>query len=285
LSAVYAFNFEKTGLLFLDHAPAFRVYVKYLTNYNQSLAAYRICAAREPFQKFIKEQFQLPSVKQSTLESYLIMPVQRMPRYILLLEELRKNTEEQHPDLQHIRDALVEIKKITTEINKKTKGMDEVLQNLQILEEIQNSVNLEYQETDPKGLKKIGKSTFLLTAVHRRFLRKGPITIEIKILEIKKKKERRLFLFNDVLLLTKAKRVTFGFRKKYSLITFVDLAELQIKLVHSVGAQVCAFVLFFSDNSDGIITWAKTSEETNEWFQAINDAIASRHYITHSNFQ
>jgi len=51
------------------------------------------------------------------LQSYLIMPVQRLPRYILLLNELVKHTEESHPDWELLHNALKRSKELTDEIN------------------------------------------------------------------------------------------------------------------------------------------------------------------------
>jgi hypothetical protein len=39
-----------------------------------------------------------PRVQSSRLESIIIMPIQRIPRYKLLLEDLLKRTPEAHPD-------------------------------------------------------------------------------------------------------------------------------------------------------------------------------------------
>jgi hypothetical protein len=44
------------------------------------------------------------------LESLLIKPVQRIPRYVLLLEDLLKNTWPSHRDYENIRSALEKIR-------------------------------------------------------------------------------------------------------------------------------------------------------------------------------
>lgn len=43
-----------------------------------------------------------PRSNQQSLSSFLIMPIQRIPRYELLLRELKKKTPEQHPDFDKI---------------------------------------------------------------------------------------------------------------------------------------------------------------------------------------
>jgi hypothetical protein len=56
-----------------------------------------------------------------TLTSLLITPVQRIPRYILLLQEAIKFTPEDHPDRKNLTDALVAVKKYADDMNKTVK--------------------------------------------------------------------------------------------------------------------------------------------------------------------
>jgi hypothetical protein len=55
--------------------------------------------------------------KVGTLGSFLIMPVQRIPRYALLLRDLLKNTWEDHPDYENIQKALKLIESIGMDVN------------------------------------------------------------------------------------------------------------------------------------------------------------------------
>ncbi len=56
-----------------------------------------------------------------TLTSLLITPVQRIPRYILLLQEVIKFTPETHPDRKNLTDALAAVKKYADDMNKTVK--------------------------------------------------------------------------------------------------------------------------------------------------------------------
>eukprot|EP01083_Nonionella_stella_P193731 715159_1 len=55
------------------------------------------------------------------LSRFLILPVQRVPRYILLLTDLQKNTDITSSDYNDIRDAVEMIVDITQEINERKK--------------------------------------------------------------------------------------------------------------------------------------------------------------------
>jgi hypothetical protein len=62
---------------------------------NQLLDEYE---AKEPLASFLARCNKHPIRAGLTLKAFLIMPIQRIPRYRLLLEDLVKNTPESHPD-------------------------------------------------------------------------------------------------------------------------------------------------------------------------------------------
>lgn len=96
------------GDLFLQRASLIEDYGQYLANYDLSLLAVHFLAQKyEKFQTLIKsfEKSQLFTTKLD-LSSYLIMPVQRLPRYTLLLRDLLKYTNKTHPDYELISQAV-----------------------------------------------------------------------------------------------------------------------------------------------------------------------------------
>ncbi|XP_028413190.1 uncharacterized protein LOC114536033 isoform X2 [Dendronephthya gigantea] len=52
-----------------------------------------------------------------TLDSLLLMPIQRIPRYELLLKELVKRTEPEHPDYENLSEALSKARETATDLN------------------------------------------------------------------------------------------------------------------------------------------------------------------------
>ena len=67
----------------------------------------------------LEEFLTLKRKERKPLSGFLIIPVQRIPRYILLLTDLRANIEKDCEDYQDIDDAVEMIKDITNEINEK----------------------------------------------------------------------------------------------------------------------------------------------------------------------
>ncbi|KNC54738.1 uncharacterized protein AMSG_01588, partial [Thecamonas trahens ATCC 50062] len=60
------------------------------------------------------------------LPAFLIMPVQRIPRYILLLSDLIKHTAEDHPDYPALERALFKVKEVADYINRAAREFAEL---------------------------------------------------------------------------------------------------------------------------------------------------------------
>lgn len=117
------------------------------------------------------------------LASYLITPVQRMPRYILFLRELLKYTPDFHPDKNLLQVSYTEIEKVTREIDKSS-GLAERQQEFY---RIQVSLG----------------SKVSVLAANRTF----EMEVEVKYLKYPKydlsKSKTKLFLFNDLVVISK----------------------------------------------------------------------------------
>jgi len=59
----------------------------------------------------------VPECKGLTLQSLLIMPVQRIPRHILLLTDLAKHTPTDHPDFAALSRAVERTRQVAAVIN------------------------------------------------------------------------------------------------------------------------------------------------------------------------
>ena len=59
--------------------------------------------------------------------SDLIMPVQRIPRYILLLTELKKYTPADHPDADAVDAALAQLADVAAFVNEKKRAAEQLI--------------------------------------------------------------------------------------------------------------------------------------------------------------
>jgi len=108
------------GKVLLAFAPSFKLYIAYVNKYDAALKTMTKCKEESKvFENFLTNTALDPICKRRQISDYLIMPIQRIPRYKLLLEELMKRTEESHPDYADLMKCLEEIKQIATLINQK----------------------------------------------------------------------------------------------------------------------------------------------------------------------
>ena len=75
------------GDIFVKVAPFMKMYNQYSNRYDQALATLGRCMKNEEFALLV-EEIDGTTKLGSRLESLLIAPIQRIPRYILLLEVL-----------------------------------------------------------------------------------------------------------------------------------------------------------------------------------------------------
>ncbi|CAB3399289.1 unnamed protein product [Caenorhabditis bovis] len=73
-------------MAFTEMLPFLKLYSTYATHYPDSLKAYAELMSNDGFRKTLEEAENDPRCEGNKLSSFLIMPVQRIPRYILLLK-------------------------------------------------------------------------------------------------------------------------------------------------------------------------------------------------------
>ncbi|KAF9982608.1 hypothetical protein BGZ75_005924 [Mortierella antarctica] len=94
------------GDIFIEIAPFLKMYSNYVKTYTSALTHINECMSRnDRFAEFIKTTAKRPECKNLDFQSYLMLPVQRIPRYRMLLESLLRHTPEDHPDHRKLQSA------------------------------------------------------------------------------------------------------------------------------------------------------------------------------------
>ncbi|NWU68355.1 ARHGH factor, partial [Pterocles burchelli] len=186
------------------------IYSAYIDNFLNAKDAVRIAKeARPAFIKFLEQSMRENKEKQA-LSDLMIKPVQRIPRYELLVKDLLKHTPEDHPDHPYLIDAQRNIKQVAERINKGMKSAEEVERNARIVQEIESHI---------EGMED-------LQAPLRRFLRQEMV-VEVKA--VGGKKDRSFFLFTDLLVCTTLKRKSGSLRRSsmslYTAASVIDTAS------------------------------------------------------------
>lgn len=136
---------DKIGKVFLDLAPYLKFYSTYANDFKQATATVEDQLLKnKPFKTFMERQESRPEVCKK-LNALLITPVQRIPRYKLLLDDIIKNTPRYHPDKENLMEARTQIDAIAWYINDQIKDYE------------QNKIMIDIQKSLTGGLPKIIK--------------------------------------------------------------------------------------------------------------------------------
>ncbi|XP_033978065.1 rho guanine nucleotide exchange factor 10 isoform X3 [Trematomus bernacchii] len=160
-------------------------YCEYVNNFSTAMAVVRkTCAAKPGFLEFLKHR-QETSSDRMTLYGLMMKPIQRFPQFILLLQDMLKNTPVGHADRLPLQMALTELETLAEKLNEKKREADQRCE----IRHIAKAMNERYlNKLLSNGSRYLIRSDDMVETVYNE---RG---------EIIKTKERRLFLLNDVLM-------------------------------------------------------------------------------------
>uniref|UniRef100_A0A674PIL0 Rho guanine nucleotide exchange factor 10 n=1 Tax=Takifugu rubripes TaxID=31033 RepID=A0A674PIL0_TAKRU len=160
-------------------------YSEYVNNFSTAMAVVRkTCASKPGFLEFLKHR-QETSSDRMTLYGLMMKPIQRFPQFILLLQDMLKNTPVGHADRLPLQMALTELETLAEKLNEKKREADQRCE----IRHIAKAMNERYlNKLLSNGSRYLIRSDDMIETVYSD---RG---------EIIKTKERRLFLLNDVLM-------------------------------------------------------------------------------------
>ncbi|EDR29148.1 Rho/RAC guanine nucleotide exchange factor, putative [Entamoeba dispar SAW760] len=224
------------GEAFSQFIPLLNVYKTYVGNTEAQFAALDRLESKSSFKKLCFNLQSKISVGHAlNLRSYLITPVQRLPRYKLLLEDLIRNTPEGHCDLARLKNALDKVKSINLNVN--------------------HSVDIQSRQQKLIELSKKIKGIDDLIQPNRYYICDGELTR----INQKGKKVKHFYLFNDRLISGKpGNEIIVSFDEKIVNIMIQDDSDRSFNIL--------------SPNKSFEIL-CTNEEEKREWFEKIVDAI------------
>jgi len=108
----------EVGNVMLQFSPFFKMYNQYVAGHSAALTLLgELTATEGGFADWLRRMEMSPEGGGQTLASFLIMPVQRVPRYALLLKELLGQTPESHCDHGPMQKALGVVESSASRIN------------------------------------------------------------------------------------------------------------------------------------------------------------------------
>ncbi|KAJ2160311.1 hypothetical protein GGF46_002357 [Coemansia sp. RSA 552] len=235
----------RIGDIFMRIAPFLKVYSLYLRNFRSALADISgwLSGNRE-FALFVRRANASPECKGLSFQSYLLLPVQRIPRYKLLLGDLLKHTPQTHVDHASIRSALQAIEEVAAFVDE---NIEEHEMALSIIE-IQRTLGL--------------KESLLIPG--RRLIKTGALT---KICR-KNHQQRWFYLFSDILLYSSGPVPLIDDQLGHRRVPLEDCKVMDVP-----DAADCCNQLTIISREKSFIVYTETASEKAGWLAALSRAI------------
>jgi hypothetical protein len=200
------------GKIFKEYAPAFRLYSEYVGYFENASSKLNAFAQKNSeFQTLIHTTARnLKEAKKNNLASLMVMPVQRIPRYCMLLNAILENTKNDSNNYEALKTSLELVQQAATFVNERTRDIQQKLYVCNLQHELQRQCH------------------DLQLAVPTRFF-----VFEEEI-EQEDAQKYRLILFNDLLVV---KRIT-----KPSGISISNMLSSFIKGSSMESVYVCTLI-------------------------------------------
>jgi len=242
LTTAHADGVLEVGQVFSEICPEFGIYKGYLKCFEKALVKRgKLLTSNRKFAEYLVEAKADPRCQGFSMESLLIEPVQRIPRYRLLLEDLLKSTPESHTDFNSIKNALESICTIAAENNEAIRQQEELDKVYQVMQQMEynGSVNL-------------------LDNEDRKFLKQDDLFRQCR----RGRKSFRFWLFNDKLLYGEPSKPILG---KFNLNRDIPLSDCKVSSIDENDE----FVMRFESPSKSFIVWFQDRTLRDDWVTEI----------------
>ncbi|KAI5093342.1 rho guanine nucleotide exchange factor 10-like protein isoform X1 [Silurus meridionalis] len=178
---------EKIGDLFVasfSKSMVLDVYSDYVNNFTNAMALIKkACLSKPAFLEFLKKK-QSSSVDRITLYGLMVKPIQRFPQFILLLQDMLKNTPKGHVDRLPLQLALTELETLAEKLNEQKRVADQITETQQLARSVSDRSLSKALNSDQSSL------VLCETLIETVYGERGQII---------KSKDRKVFLFNNML--------------------------------------------------------------------------------------
>ncbi|XP_034977116.2 rho guanine nucleotide exchange factor 10-like protein isoform X3 [Zootoca vivipara] len=218
---------EKIGDLFVasfSKSMVLDVYSEYVNNFTTAMSLIKkACLTKPAFLEFLKKR-QMSSVDRVTLYGLMVKPIQRFPQFILLLQDMLKNTPKGHADRLSLQLALTELETLAEKLNEQKRLADQVAEIQQLTKSVSDRSSI-------NKLLSSGQRQLLLceTLTETVYSDRGQLI---------KSKERKVFLLNDMLVCTNINFKPINSRGQLEISTLVPLGPKYIVKWNAALPQV-----------------------------------------------
>jgi hypothetical protein len=248
---------SRVGPVFLEAVPTLKAYMQFVNHYPHALGLLtKRSETDEAFKAALERASTNPRCRNNDIASFMIMPIQRVPRYVLLLSDLLSATPPGHCDHDDVQTAVEKMKEIAAAINTSKKNAD----NAQKLIEIYNILTPPIDD---------------LVAPSRSVLCRGLLTDFSELGKHPNGKLYMVFLFNDLLVKAGQDADKHG---RHTVKLVVDLAGCAVQALPDSGKMHHAFQLSKPKSGQkpgvSLVLSAKTAESHGKWLGLLTKALA-----------
>jgi hypothetical protein len=247
---------DTVGKIFLKIGPMLKTYADYVNNYEKMSRDLKELRRTKPIFDTFMTDIEKKAMKDGKVGfiSYMVSPVQRIPRYTLLLRELLKYTDKTDEEYQNLEKALELTHAVSVHVNNR---LHEVEQRKKLID-LHRSV-----PTIAINIKNFVQNP-------RRIIFDGAVFMRKKVLLAEKPREYNLYLMNDLILLVRKNRYKYHalLNESPRLWLFADEANQYVFTIVTANR-----VLHLQVESE---------ELRNEWVNKINDAIGQSQKLINS---
>ncbi|XP_015600047.1 FYVE, RhoGEF and PH domain-containing protein 1 isoform X2 [Cephus cinctus] len=232
----------RIGDIMKNFAPFLKMYTEYVKNFDYAMNLINTLQNKIPrFAAIINEIQKLEECAKLSLPHHMLSPIQRLPRYELLLKDYLKNLDDDNPDYADTKKALELVSTAANHTNEAMKKIDKFKKLLEIQESIYDAIDL--------------------VSATRELVKEG------RIVKISARsgdhQERHLFLLSDVLLLCSIRLIPgplYRLRAKF-------MVE-NLEVVEGDNLET-ANTFYVRDENKNVELYTHTAAEKAAWLDAL----------------
>lgn len=228
-------------------APFLKMYGEYVKNFDRAVGLVSTWTQRSPPFKDVVHSIQKQDVCGNlTLQHHMLEPVQRVPRYELLLKDYLRRLPEDAPDRKDAERSLELISTAANHSNAAIRKMEKMHKLLEVYEQLGGEEDI------------VNPANELIKEGHIQKLSAKNGTAQ----------DRHLFLFNSMVLYCVPKLRLMG--QKFSVREKMDISGLQVQDIVKPNA---AHTFILTGRKRCLELQTRTEEEKKEWIQVIRATI------------
>ncbi|KAJ3211735.1 Myosin 10A, isoform D [Dinochytrium kinnereticum] len=237
---------EQVGDILIGVSDYLKMYTMYCSNHPYALMKLQALRNSKAVAKFLDQCAASPDCKNLALSHFLLKPVQRICKYPLLLREIIRNTDVDHPDSANLQKALMKIETVVTIVNEGARQAEVVHKMIELQNRFTQRVNI--------------------VAPSRTLKKSGTLNT---ITPQNDSKPREIFLFNDMLIMAKP------FGSDHEKLKLVAMVPFDMILINSLPEDRGNLIEIVHINAAKFTLEAESNEVKEAWVNAFQDATDS----------